>query len=162
MKRIILLGFFTLSLFFLSFAQVQVPESCKNIQIETSEDAQKYESCMLEIANFILSKHLLYTSDEYAAMNKNTLRWIKRTMNYTIDINGNIVALCKGKNTQLLPVFHASLVKAALSGATNFHREAIVILVDYISNDQNQVKKTGAIKKLLSAYKQNNFSEYYQ
>ncbi len=160
MKRIILLGFFTLSLFSLSFAQVS--ESCKNIQIESSEDAQKHESCMLETANFILSKHLLYASDEYTAMNKNTLRWINRTMNYTIDINENIVALCKGKNTQLLPVFHASLVKAALSGATNFHREAIVILVDYISNEQNQVKKTGAVKKLLSAYKQNNFSKYYQ
>jgi len=160
MRKTIFLGIFALSLSSVSFAQVS--ESCKSITIETSEDAQKNEACMLEIANFILSHHILYASDEYTAMNKNTLRWINRTMNYTIDINANVTALCKGKNEQLLGVFHAALVKAALSGATNFHREAITILVEYISNEKNQVKKTGGIKKLLAAYKENDFSEYYQ
>ena len=160
MKKNILLGIFALNFSLVSFAQVS--ESCKNISIETSEDAQKNEACILEIANFILSQHLLNVNDEYTVMNKNMLRWINRTMNYTIDINANVVALCKGKNEQLLRVFRAALVKAALSGSTNFHREAITILVEYISNEKNQVKKTGGIKKLLAAYKQNDFSEYYQ
>lgn len=139
----------------------QVSTACISIQIETSEEAKEAEACVLEIANFILTQNLFFTSEDFPKMKRDVLRWINRTMSYTIDINPNIVAFCTKKNENLLPVFHAALAKAALSGSTNFHRQAAVILAEYIKDEKNNVRHTGPVKRFLTAVESGKFAQYY-
>ncbi|MFW5851302.1 MAG: hypothetical protein ACOCWB_03670 [Bacteroidota bacterium] len=147
---------------FSSFSQ-QVPSQCQSIEVTNSETAAEAEDCILKISKFILSQHVLYSTPEYTDMAQDVSDWMKRTMNYTIVVNSLVKeSLEHKKNVNLLQVYHAALVHEALSGATNFHKQAVVTLVEYIRDEKNNVKITGKMKKMLKAYDEGEFEEYYR
>lgn len=161
-SRFIFSSILLLGLPFASFSQ-QVPSQCTSIEITNSETAANAEGCILKISTFILSQHVLYSTPEYTDMAKDVSDWMKRTMNYTIVANPLVKeALEHKKNVNLLHVYHAALANEALSGATNFHKQAVVKLVEYIRDEKNNVKVTGKIKKMLKAFDEGEFEEYYR
>ncbi|MDA3882578.1 MAG: hypothetical protein PF481_04800 [Bacteroidales bacterium] len=151
-----------LGLPFYSFSQ-QVPSQCTSIEVTNSETAANAEDCILKISQFILSQHVVYSTPEYTDMAKDVSDWMKRTMNYTIVVNPLVKeAIEHKKNVNLLQVYHAALAHEALSGATNFHKQAVVTLIEYIRDEKNNVKITGKIKKMLKAFDADEFEKYYR
>jgi len=156
MKKL-LLSIFTLSLSITSFAQVS--DDCKTKTFKATSEANEHKDCALAIAEEVLTKNLVNTNVEYYAKLSS---WTKKTTNYTIDIDADVLDFCKGKNEALSTIFVACLVKAALSNTVDLHKESINLLVEYIKKPENGVKITGAIKKLLSAHESGDFELYYR
>ncbi|MFO7868091.1 MAG: hypothetical protein R6U95_02190 [Bacteroidales bacterium] len=158
---VLFLGLFIAGLNFTSFSQ-EFPAQCKSIEISNSQSAENAEDCVLKLSDYILSQHVLNSGPDYFTAAETVNNWITRTMNYTIEVNKNVQDLCVRKNENLIHVYRAALAHEALNGATNFHKQAVVTLVEYIRDDKNNVRVNRNIKKLLQAHDSGEFEEYYK
>ncbi|PIB36164.1 hypothetical protein BFP72_12540 [Reichenbachiella sp. 5M10] len=130
----------------------QAPADFKSI-----EDYKTAEPTVLETANFILDTPA--DLDELKRLNsfQYILKWMEGTPDYTFSIESEAMQLTDGK-TELLTVYLSAMTKAVLDSSSPLTNEQVQAkakeyTVQYCAKEENHIKPSKAIKKILKSQK---------
>jgi hypothetical protein len=127
--------------------------SLDSSQFKVKEDYVKAEPKVLECSNYLLS-----TPNEANNLNRlmameYILKWMEGT-SYTFEINANAVELTDG-NKDLFGLYISTMPKVVLENkevnlsADEIHNRVVSLLIAYCKNENNNMKPTKKLKKLM-------------
>jgi hypothetical protein len=157
MKQLIALitCLFTLSI---GFAQ-----NCETVSLKTDEEAKAAEPCVIKAADYALSKPLHNSDVLVSSYRQFIIAWMTKTPDYSFTITSKVADLCKDDaNVLLFGIYNTCMAKAALQNKSDFGKEGIKLLVDYIKKKDNGVAQTAKVKKLLADYEKGDVKKYYE
>lgn len=139
-------------------------------QYVTFEEAEDYTEALPRVESAV--KYLLETPqdpqdvDALYAM-QFLMRWMGGTPDYTYSIESFGVKLMNKKNVTLFGVYLASMVDFSLKFPEEHKSDdmaasmyAAKFLGEYCSKEENNVKQTKPVKKLIEAYQNDSLEEY--
>jgi hypothetical protein len=125
-----------------------------NYEFKTPESYKTGESQVLLCANYLFSHPANESELDRLSAIKYILNWMMGTPDYTFAIGANATELTKG-NDELFGLYMAALSKVVLEHTDDalpdgdIHNHAEKLLVDYCAVDENHIKPSKKIKKIL-------------
>lgn len=126
--------------------------------LKTPEDFQNAEPIVLDCSNYLLSNPVDKDVQNRLDAFQYLFQWMEGTPDHTFSIGEEAVDLTNG-NPEMLTLYFASLSKTVLDAKDlNFtkeqiHEQATEHLINYCSNQDNNVKPTKPMKKLIKSKK---------
>lgn len=160
---------FFFSLMLMTFCTTSIAQSFPSfseIKLEVKEDYNKdANDAALFAAKYLLSTPLEKDNLYRLKCTQYLIRWMTGTPDYTFSL---VAGKLFKKNDDLLVVYMAALTKYCMENKLNGKEgnivqvEAYKLIGAYCKNEGNGVKKTGEVKKLVTAYENNTLEEYLE
>lgn len=125
-------------------------------KFESVESYKAAEPQVLECANFLFNTPAKQEELKRANAKKYILNWMQGTPDYTFELGNEVLELTKG-NPELLGLYMAAMSKLVIenSGTTlsssELYNKSEKLLVEYCANENNEVKPSKKIKKLIKS-----------
>lgn len=139
-------------------AQAQDFDQIANYQFQSAEDFKAQEPTIIQCADFLLGTPASEQETQRLLAIQFILKWMEGTPDHTFEIGPEAAELTKG-NTELFSLFLASMSKVvlendgpALSNAEVYQMSETMV-VDYCADENNKIKPSKKIKKLLKSQK---------
>lgn len=122
----------------------------------TAGSYKKAESQVLECANFLFENSAKKEELKRANAKKYILNWMQGTPDYTFELASEVLDLTKG-NPELLGLYMAAMSKLVIENtgtslsSSELYNRSEKLLVDYCANENNEIKPSKKIKKLIKA-----------
>lgn len=162
MKKLFVLSLLFFALSSVTYAQT-MPDFSK-IKLEVKADYDKNANdAALTAANYLLNNPIDKESMPRLNCAQYMIRWMTGTPDYTFTLEAGKIFK---KNDDLLVVYMAALTKFCMENKLNgkegdqVRLGAHKLLAAYCKKENNNVKQTSEIKKLVSAYESNTLEEY--
>ncbi|HET6224757.1 MAG TPA: hypothetical protein VFF27_00665 [Bacteroidia bacterium] len=134
--------------------------TCDSVYRQTARVINRDEPCLLTAINYVLEHPLNDNSKTYDDCIRFILTWMDKTSEFSFDLNGNVLELCKGDNLLLFNVYLASLAKPAVETKKLDIPVALNVFAAYLETPENKVKLTSKLKKFISNVKANEIDKY--
>jgi hypothetical protein len=140
--------------------QAQVSATCDSVYKQPERVIKSNEPCLMTAINYVLEHPLTDNSKAYTDCMRFVLTWMEKTPDFTFDLNGNVLALCKNDNLPLFNVYLASLSKPAVETKKLDIPAALHLFIAYMEKPENKVKQTSKVKKMIADVKANELDKY--
>lgn len=152
MKKILLICFLIAATAGTLFAQ-SLPQFGQ-FKLEKGNDFKLADSAVLQSANYLLATPIDENKESRVAAAQFLMKWMDGTPDYTFTLDENSTKYFL-QNTDLMIVYMASLTKYAMQNKPRTSKtitiNAIKMLLAYINNPANNVKKDSGLKQLSAA-----------
>jgi hypothetical protein len=136
-----------------SFAQVQ---NYDNVKLATAADCRAADPVALEASTYLLSTP--FEKDNISRLKSLSfiIKWMTATPDYSFAIDETAGKLMKGSD-DLLGLYMAAMTKYCLENKASANDQklvklnAITYVLNYVENEQNNIKMTKQLKKLSEA-----------
>ncbi|WMI67466.1 hypothetical protein [Mangrovimonas sp. YM274] len=151
MKKLLLLMALVLAC---PFAKAQDFSKLNNYEFKTAESYQPQEDNVLLCANYLFNNPANQNEMNRKISIQFITKWMTGTPNYDFVLDENVLELTKG-NDALFGLYMAAMTKVVLEhkGTTlspdQVYQQVENILVDYCANEENNMKPSKKIKKLI-------------
>ncbi len=125
-------------------------------KFESVDSYKKAEPQVLECANFLFKTSAKKEELKRANAKKYILNWMQGTPDYTFELGNEVLELTKG-NPELLGLYMAAMSKLVIENSgtplnsSELYNLSEKLLVDYCANEENEIKPSKKIKKLIKA-----------
>lgn len=162
MKKLLLLCIASLTFNLISYSQT-LPDF-SSIKLDAKSDYDKNANdAALTAANYLLNNPIDKENMSRLNCAQYMIRWMTGTPDYTFTLEAGKIFK---KNDDLLIVYMAALTKFCMENKLNgkegdqVRLGAHKLLAAFCKKENNNVKQTSEIKKLISAYENNTLEEY--
>lgn len=137
-----------------SFAQSN--QNYNDIKLETAEQCQAANPAALQAANYILSTPFKEEDVQRLQSLSFILRWMEATPDFTFNIDETATKLSK-ENNELLGLYITAMTKYCLENKAMAEDQkqvklnAVILVLNYCENKNNNFKMTKQLKKLSEA-----------
>ena len=154
MKKLMLLLLFVVSL-------NAIGQNYSNLVTENFNSIEEYneaETKILECSDYLLANPVSENEANRRFAFQYLFKWMEGTPDHTFSIGPDAMEITKG-NSDLLSLYLAAMVKTTLENtgekmtSEQLHNAATMLLVDYCADENNGVKPSKAIKKILKKRK---------
>jgi hypothetical protein len=123
-------------------------------KFDKKEDYKLADSAVLQTANFLLSAPIDQNTALRLSAGHFVMKWMEGTPEYTFTLDQNAIKYLSD-NVDLMMLYMTSMAKYALqnkaSDINDITLNGVIILLEYINNPANNVKKDKNLKKLSDA-----------
>jgi len=140
-------------IFTANFSFSQDFSKLENYEFSNDSDYKEAESLVLKSANYLFDTPFDKNDLTRLKILSFIMRWMEGTPDYTFTIDDSAVELTKGNN-DLFGMYIAGMTKAVLENEAalpdneTIHNIVVKYLLDYTSDESNNLKPTKALKKL--------------
>ncbi|UZR97841.1 hypothetical protein [Chondrinema litorale] len=156
MKKLLILFTFVL-LSFSGFCQDYT--SLNTYAFESDDDYRQAELKIMECANYLLINPMdLEPRNRYSAI-QFIVKWMGGTPHYSFAIQPEAMEITKDR-PDLFSMYMACISKAALENSETtltekeMHEKAVDYLIDYCANEENKLKTSKGLRKIIKARNQ--------
>lgn len=120
------------------------------IRLDKAEDYAKVEDQVRACADYLLTTAVDKKNANRQHAGKFITRWMIGSPDYTFELGSQMMDLV-GKDTDMMQVYFAALIKTALSGKEGdaLYEKTETLFLDYCAKPDNKAKKTKTVKKAL-------------
>ena len=150
MKKHLILLLFVL---FSNLAVAQDFSNLANASFKSREDYKNAESTVLKCADYLLANPIDRDPNNRINSFQYLFKWMEGTPDHTFSVDVDVMKLTDD-NQDLLTMYFVSMAKAVLSESGNeltgsdINDQAILYMIEYCSNEQNNLKPSKKMKKI--------------
>ncbi|MFI5157279.1 MAG: hypothetical protein ACHQF4_00340 [Sphingobacteriales bacterium] len=128
-----------------------------------TSDYKLADSAVLQTANFLLSTPINQNIPTRIKAGQFVMRWMEGTPDYTFSLEQNAIKYLSG-NVDMMLLYMTSMAKYALENKSNDVKvttiNGVKILLAYVNNPANNLKKDKSLKKLSDENDKGNLENF--